>query len=61
MGEGCDAGFLSGVVGFDKLRYDGLPTCWTGVPSGDLSIGAAAKKLDFRWAKLDPGLDRGGS
>jgi hypothetical protein len=49
IGEGCNAGFLSGVVWFDKLRYDGLPAGWrTGVPSGDLSIGVAAKKFDFR-------------
>lgn len=29
------------------------------MPPGDLSIGDAAKKFDFRCAKLDPGLDRG--
>src|SRR5690242_3339603 len=61
MGEGSKAGFLSGVVWLDKLRCDGLPRRWIGVPLGDLSIGDAAKKLDFLCARLDPGLDRGGS
>jgi hypothetical protein len=59
MGEGSSTGFLSGVVWLDKVRYDGLPKTRRGVPPGDLSISDAAKKFDFRCAKLDPGLDRG--
>jgi hypothetical protein len=63
---GCVPADLVSGVDEVELRKAGLPRRETGRPFGDVSIGAAAKNEDLRWARLwleesrDPRGETGG-